>query len=83
MKISDTNRNLWIWLCTRGGKWTASELAIHYGGDSQQLFRSLHAMSRRQLIAKFPPEPGTHRNRYGVTGTCLIPFGVCVAETQA
>ena len=83
MKISDRNRKLWIWLCTQGGKWTAQELAVHYGGDSQELFRSLHAMHRRDLIAQFPPEEGSHRKRYAVTGTCLIPYGVSVAECQA
>jgi hypothetical protein len=83
MKISDKNRALWVWLCMNGGKWTAQELAKHYGGDSQELFRSLHAMARRQLIAQFPPEAGQHRKRYAVTGTCLIPYGVSVAETQA
>lgn len=83
MKISDKNRRLWIWLCSQGGKWTAQELARRYGGDSQELFRSLHAMSRRQLVAQFPPEEGNRFKRYGVTGTCLIPFGVSVAETQA
>lgn len=83
MKISDKNRKLWLWLCTEGGKWTALELAKRYGGDSKDIFRSLHAMSRRDLVAQFPPEDGQIRKRYGVTGTCLVPFGVSVAETQA
>lgn len=83
MKVSPENRKLWIWLCTQGGKWTAQELAVRYGGDSQELFRSLHAMSRRQVIAQFPPAPGERRKRYGVTGTCLVPIGISVAEAQA
>lgn len=83
MKISDKNRRIWTWLCTQGGKWTAQELARHMGGDSQQIFRSLHAMSRRELVAQFDPEPGSRYKRYGVTGTCLVPYGVSVAETQA
>lgn len=83
MKISDHNRELWLWLCTKGGKWTAQEVAQHFGGESQEIFRSLHGMHRRQLIAQFPPEQGQIRKRYAVTGTCLIPFGVSVAETQA
>lgn len=83
MKISDKNRALWLWLCSRGGYWTAQEVAQHYGGDSVDIFRSLHSMHRRDLVAQFPPEEGGKRKRYGVTGTCLIPYGVCVAEAQA
>lgn len=83
MKISDKNREIWLWLCTRGGKWTAQEIAVRIGGDSKDIFRSLHGMHRRELIAQFPPEDGAHRKRYAVTGTCLIPYGVSVAECQA
>lgn len=83
MKISNENRKLWLWLCTRGGKWTAQEIAQHFGGDSQALFRALHGMHRRELVAQFPPAEGQYRKRYGVTGTCLVPYGVSVAETQA
>lgn len=83
MKISQKNLRVWLWLCSQGGLWTAQELAVRLGGDSQDVFRSLHAMSRRQLIAKYPPEDGSRYHRYGVTGTCLIPYGVSVAEAQA
>ncbi|MFA7291877.1 MAG: hypothetical protein WC023_06470 [Rhodocyclaceae bacterium] len=82
MKISDKNRKLWLWLRGNGGKWTAEELAKRIGGDSLDLFRSLHAMARRELVAKYPPEPGQRKQRYAVTGTCLIPYGVSVAEAQ-
>lgn len=83
MRISNENQKLWVWLCTRGGKWTAQELAHNLGGDSQRIFRQLHGMSRRQLVAQFDPEQGSRYKRYGVTGTCLVPYGVSVAETQA
>jgi DNA-binding MarR family transcriptional regulator len=83
MKISEKNLRIWLWLCSHGGLWTAQELAQRLGGNSQDIFRSLHAMSRRQLLAKYPPDENGRYYRYGVTGTCLIPYGVSVAEAQA
>lgn len=81
--ILDDTRELWLWLLHRGGKWTAQEVARTHGGDSQQIFRRLHAMHRRQLVEQFPPEAGSRFKRYGVTGTCLVPVGMAVAEVQA
>ncbi len=78
----DETRELWLWLHQRGGKWTARQIAQHKGGDSQQIFRRLNAMCERQLVAKYPPESGDRYLRYAVTGTCLVPVGMCVAEVQ-
>jgi hypothetical protein len=83
MKISEPNRKLWLWLCDQGGTWTVQEILQRYGGDSGKVFRALHGMHRRELVAQFPPLPGQFRKRYGVTGTCLVPYGVSVAEAQA
>ncbi len=83
MNLSQFNREVWLWLLQRGGYWTAEEMARTTGHDSQQLFRALHGMSRRQLVAQVAPAPGSRKKRYGVTGTCLVPLGLCVAEVQA
>jgi DNA-binding MarR family transcriptional regulator len=83
MNLSAENRRIWLWLCAKGGKWTARELAQRIGGDSQAIFRCLHAMARRQLIAQYPPEDGSRYKRYAVTDTCLVPLGLSVAEVRA
>lgn len=81
--LAKETRDLWLWLLHRGGKWTAQEVAQHFGGDSKELFRRLHAMKRRHLVQQFPPDAGSRFNRYGITGTCLVPVGMAVAEVQA
>ncbi len=83
MNLNNHNRRIWLWLCVNGGKWTAREIAVRTGGDSIKIFRALHGMARRELIAKYPPAEGERYQRYAVTGTCLVPLGVCVAEVQA
>lgn len=81
--ILDETQQLWIWLLHTGGKWTAQEVAQRCGGDGQRVFRRLHGMHRRKLVEQFPPAEGCHRKRYAVTGTCLIPLGLCVGQVQA
>lgn len=82
MNLSDENRRIWLWLCTQGGKWTAREVSQRIGVDSQKVFRAVHAMARRELIAQYPPAEGSRYKRYAVTGTCLVPMGLSVAEVQ-
>lgn len=81
--VLDETHRLWLWLLHTGGAWTAQELARRIGGDSQQIFRRLHAMQRRRLLQQFAPAPGSRFKRYGVTGTCLIPIGLAVGQVQA
>jgi hypothetical protein len=79
----DETRKVWLWLLHRGGKWTAQELARHYGGDSMELFKRLHRMHRLKLVEQYPPAQGCRFKRYGVSGTCLVPTGMAVGEVQA
>lgn len=79
----DETHRVWLFLLHRGGKWTAKEVTQRVGGDSQQIFRRLHAMHRRNLVEQFDPAPGSRFKRYGVTGTCLIPLGLAVGQVQA
>jgi hypothetical protein len=81
--LTPPKRRIWLWLCTEGGKWTARELAQRIGGDSQEIFRALHGMHVRNLVEQFEPDAGGRYKRYGVTGTCLVPIGLTVAEVQA
>lgn len=82
MRLSGTSRTLWLWLRARGGHWTVQEVAARTGLDSQEVFRSLHAMSRRRLVEQVAPEPGQLRKRYGVTDDCLVPLGITVREAS-
>ncbi|HYF37574.1 MAG TPA: hypothetical protein VD994_19890 [Prosthecobacter sp.] len=82
MQTCKENRRIWVWLRQRGGKWTAREITQRIGGDSQEVFRRIHDMTRRELIAQFPPQEGERCKRYAVTDTCLVPLGLSVAEVQ-
>lgn len=75
-------RDVWLWLMQSGGRYTAHEVAEHFGWDSDYAVERLFTMARDNLIEKFPPEPGQRRKRYGVTGLCNVPQGLRVAEVQ-
>ncbi len=83
MKLSDPNRALWLWLLQKGGAWTAHAVAHQLRLHASDVFWALTAMTRRGLVEKQSPEPGSRRLRYAVTGTCLVPNGLCVGEVQA
>lgn len=82
-QIADKNRELWLWLFNDGGAWTAHDLAREFGREVDEMFRQLTGMAARKLIDRMPPTEGTRRLRYAVTGTCLVPLGMCVAEVQS
>jgi DNA-binding IclR family transcriptional regulator len=81
--LNDANRALWLWLLNAGGYWTCEEIARATGYASINVFRAVHAMTRRGLIDQTDPAPGSFRKRYGITGLCLVPLGMRVAEVQA
>lgn len=82
MPLSDENRMIWLWLLNEGGYWTAREIAQRVGMDPLVVFRRCGAMVRRSLIVSRKGE-GQRYLSYGVTGTCLVPKGMTVAEAQA
>jgi len=82
MKISESNRAIWMWLFTKGGYWTAAEIARAMDKDIDRTCESLWGMERRNLIKKQKAET-SRRLAYGVDGTCLVPCGMYLAEVQA
>lgn len=83
MNLSDANKFLWIWLLQHHGFWTCQEIAQRTGYASINIFRALHGMHCRKLVEQCEPAKGERWKRYGVTGTCLVPLGLSVAEVQA
>jgi hypothetical protein len=83
MKIQNANRELWLWLFREGGRYTAAEVAKQQDISTSLAIQRLFSMQRRKLIQKFPPAPGSRRQRYGVTGLCEVPCGMTIAEVQA
>jgi hypothetical protein len=79
---SDLTRAIWLWLLQNGGRWTAAEVAEALRKESMPVFDALANMSRRRLVQDYEPVEGERRKRYGVTGTCCVPQGMCVAEVQ-
>ena len=82
MKLTDESKDIWLWLFHAGGAWTAYEVARQLRRDADEVFWRLSGMARRGLIVKLAPAIGSRRLRYAVTGTCLVPNGMCVAEVQ-
>lgn len=82
MPLSDFNKQVWLWLLNNGGYWTSDEIARRSGLEPERVFRSLHAMARRQLIAKNKSQFHS-KISYGVDGTCFVPKGMRMAEVQA
>jgi hypothetical protein len=82
MNLGEANKALWLWLHKRGGYWTAEQMARATGYASQNIFRALFDMSRRNLIEQVDPIPGSRKKRYGVTDSCLVPLGLTVAEVM-
>lgn len=80
MNLTDFNRTIWLILLQEGGYWTSAELATRAGFNPPAVYRALHDMLRRGLIAS---QDQGRRKGYGVTGTCLVPLGLRVAEVQA
>jgi hypothetical protein len=80
--LREPNRSLWLWLFNDGGAWTAHDLARQLGQEVERTFNQLSCMERRGILAKLPPSEGSRRLRYVVTGTCLVPHGLHVAEVQ-
>lgn len=76
-------RSVWLWLFREGGRYTAAEIAKQFGWHVDYALACLFSMQRHNMIQKFPPAEGSRRQRYGVTGTCRVPQGLCVAEVQA
>lgn len=83
VKLQEANRKLWLWLMYDGGAWTNADLAAHLKRDAETLRQDLYVMAERSLIEKLPPLPGQRNLRYAVTGTCLVPYGLHLAEVQA
>lgn len=83
MKLTDPSRDIWLWLFHDGGAWTASDIAQQMHRETDDVFWRLSGMERRGVVVKMAPSPGCRRLRYAVTGTCLVPNGMCVAEVQA
>jgi predicted transcriptional regulator len=82
-KLSEPNRDLWLWLLNDGGAWTVADLAKEIERDPQRLFDQVANMAAKGIVEKLPPVPGSRRLRYAVTGTCRVPLGMHVAEVQA
>jgi hypothetical protein len=80
--LREPNRVLWLWLFNDGGAWTAHDLAHELGQDVERTFNQLSGMARRGIVERMTPEAGTRRLRYAVTGVCLVPHGLHVAEVQ-
>lgn len=73
------NRALWLWLFNDGGAWTADDLVRERGRGAALAAAD---MAQRGLLEKLEPIAGSARLRYAVTGTCLVPQGLHVAEVQ-
>lgn len=82
-QMSESNKELWLWLLQAGGYWTAHDVARQTAREHMDVFHALHAMARRGLLVQIEPAKGSIRKRYGVTGMCLVPLGLTVAECQA
>lgn len=84
MMISKPTKQLWLWLHSHPGFWTAQQVAQRTGADGAAVFTALHEMARpkRGLVQQTPPEPGERRKRYGVTADCQVPTGITLAELQ-
>lgn len=83
LDLANPNRELWLWMFSDGGAWTAYDLARQLGReDITAVFDQLSGMARRGLVEKMKPTPDSRRLRYAVTGTCLVPHGMHVAEVQ-
>jgi hypothetical protein len=81
--LSQTGRDVWLWLLQDGGAWTVAEMAQATRRKPNDLFDQLQNMAAKGTIEKMPPALGSRRLRYAVTGTCKVPQGMCVAEVQA
>ncbi len=82
MLMQEFNKKLWMLLFNEGGKFTANELAVRLDVHVDYMMDQLNSMHRGRLIEKFAPEKGSRRLRYGITGTCQAPRGMCLAELQ-
>lgn len=81
-RMSDENKDLWLWLLNDDGAWTVADLAQLLNRDPDRLFSQLNGMANKGHLEKLPPIEGSRRLRYAVTGTCRIPLGLRVAEVQ-
>ena len=83
MTLQEPNKELWLWMLNEGGRYTAAEVAKKQEIGVELAMQRLFSMQRRRLIDKFPPAPGSRRQRYGITGMCEVPCGMTIAEVQA
>jgi len=81
--LTEPSRDMWLWLFNQGGRYTANEVAAHFNWSVEYAVDRLFSMAGRGQLEKFPPAPGSRRQRYGVTGTCRVPTGMTVGEVQA
>lgn len=81
-RMSDENKQLWLWLLNDAGAWTVMDLAMRLKRDPDRTFWQLSGMVSNKHIEKLRPIQGSRRLRYAVTGTCRIPLGLHVAEVQ-
>lgn len=82
MALQTVTRDLWLFLLTEGGEYTAAEIARRFDWTLNETIQRLNSMIRCGTVQRFPPEPGQRRLRYAVTGLCAVPSGMKVAEVQ-
>lgn len=81
MQISQVNRDVWLWLLTEGGYWRPEEVASVMKLDRAKLVDRMGKMARSRLLKV--RKDGRGRKVYGVTGECMVPKSMTVAEVQA
>lgn len=80
--IDSTTKEIWCLLVANEQPRTAAEVARAVNLDVKTAFNRLSAMRRRNQVRAFQPS-GSRWLRYGVTGECIVPTGVAVAEVVA
>ncbi len=74
--MSATTTSIWLHLLREGGRWRASEVAIHMDIEDNVARPTLNSMALSKAVVKYRLN-GKHVE-YGVTDECKVPLGVSI-----
>jgi hypothetical protein len=82
-KHGELRADIWRTMVRRDGLHTPTEMAEKFNVELEDANKLLRRMASRQEAVRVPVPAHPYRSFYKVDGTCRVPFGIRVAETQA